>query len=202
EMVKADLEERGLEVHIVSAVAHLGLKELTFALSRHVTAARAEDAADEAAPQRTILRPKAVDDSGFVVRRETTPDGEAFRVIGQKVTRWVHQTDFANDEAIGYLSDRLARAGVEDALTKAGAVAGSTVLIGPEDDSVVFDWEPTLIGGAELLGGRGSDLRLEEQTRRTTQERRDDFHARKDAQTAAREDLREEREAGHWVEDD
>ncbi|WP_434966521.1 GTPase ObgE [Janibacter indicus] len=201
DMVKADLEERGLEVFIVSAVAHTGLKELTFAMARHVTAAR-EESAVEVAPQRVVLRPKAVDDAGFVVRREGGSDGEVFRVLGAKVTRWVHQTDFANDEAVGYLADRLNRAGVEEELTKAGAVAGSTVLIGPEDDAVVFDWEPTLVGGAELLGGRGTDLRLEDSTRRTTQERREQFHARKDAQTAAREDLRTEREAGHWTEED
>ena len=202
EMVRPDLEERGIEVHIVSAVAHQGLKELTFAMARHVSAARAEAAESAPAPQRVVLRPKAVDDSGFVVRRERTHDGEIFRVIGAKVTRWVHQTDFANDEAIGYLADRLNRAGVEEELTKAGAVAGSTVLIGPEDDAVVFDWEPTLVGGAELLGGRGEDVRLHENSRRTTSERREEFHARKDAQTAAREELREERESGHWVEDD
>ena len=202
EMVRADLEARGLEVHVVSAVAHLGLKELTFAMARHVTAARAEDADTEGAPQRVVLRPKPLDDSGFVVRREVTPEGEVFRVIGAKVTRWVHQTDFANDEAIGYLADRLNRAGVEDELTKAGAVAGSTVLIGPEEDAVVFDWDPTLVGGAELLGGRGTDVRLEENTRRTTQERREEFHSRKDAQTAAREELRTERDSGHWVGDD
>ena len=201
DMVKADLEERGLEVFIVSAVAHTGLKELTFAMARHVTAAR-EESAVEVAPQRVVLRPKAVDDAGFVVRREGGSHGEVFRVLGAKVTRWVHQTDFANDEAVGYLADRLNRAGVEEELTKAGAVAGSTVLIGPEDDAVVFDWEPTLVGGAELLGGRGTDLRLEDNTRRTTQERREQFHARKDAQTAAREDLRTEREAGHWTEED
>lgn len=202
EMVKPDLEERGIEVFIVSAVAHQGLKELTFAMARHVVEARVESAASEATPQRVVLRPKAVDDSGFVVRRETTSEGEVFRVIGAKVTRWVHQTDFANDEAIGYLSDRLNRAGVEDELTKAGAVAGSTVLIGPEDNAVVFDWEPTLVGGAELLGGRGQDLRLDENTRRTTSERREEFHSRKDAQTAARDELRSERESGHWVEDE
>lgn len=201
DMVKADLEERGLEVFIVSAVAHTGLKELTFAMARHVTAAR-EESAVEVAPQRVVLRPKAVDDAGFVVRREGGSDGDVFRVLGAKVTRWVHQTDFANDEAVGYLADRLNRAGVEEELTKAGAVAGSTVLIGPEDDAVVFDWEPTLVGGAELLGRRGTDLRLEDNTRRTTQERREQFHARKDAQTAAREDLRTEREAGHWTEED
>jgi GTP-binding protein len=201
EMVKADLEERGLEVFIVSAVAHTGLKELTFAMARHVQAARAEISID-IVPQRTILRPKAVDDAGFVVRKETTPDGEVFHVVGDKITRWVFQTDFANDEAVGYLADRLNRAGVEEQLTKAGAVAGSAVLIGPEDNAVVFDWEPTIVGGAELLGGRGTDLRFEDNSRRTTQERREQFHARKDAQTEAREGLWTERQAGHWTEDD
>ncbi|MDN5716955.1 MAG: GTPase ObgE [Janibacter sp.] len=201
EMVKADLEERGLEVFIVSAVAHTGLKELTFAMARHVQAARAEIAID-IVPQRTILRPKAVDDAGFTVRKETTPEGEVFHVVGDKITRWVFQTDFANDEAVGYLADRLNRAGVEEHLTKAGAVSGSTVLIGPEDNAVVFDWEPTIVGGAELLGGRGTDLRFEDNSRRTTQERREEFHARKDAQTAAREGLWTERQAGHWTEDE
>ena len=94
------------------------------------------------------------------------------------------------------------RAGVEEELVKAGAVAGSTVLIGPEDDAVVFDWEPTLVGGAELLGGRGTDLRLDERTRRSNAERREEFHARKDAQTAAREELAEERRAGIWTDED
>ena len=201
EMVTPMLEERGLEVFTVSAVAHLGLKELTFALARHVEAARAE-IEREVVPQRVVLRPKAVDDSGFVVRRENTSDGEVFRVIGERPTRWVRQTDFANDEAVGYLADRLARAGVEEELVKAGAVAGSTVLIGPEDDAVVFDWEPTLVGGAELLGGRGTDLRLDERTRRSNAERREEFHARKDAQTAAREELAEERRAGIWTDED
>ncbi len=201
ELVTPMLQERGLEVFTVSAVAHLGLKELSFALARHVKDARAEIEAD-VVPQRVVLRPKAVDDAGFVVRRERTHEGEVFRVVGERPTRWVRQTDFGNDEAVGYLADRLARAGVEDALTKAGAVAGSTVLIGPEDDAVVFDWEPTLVGGAELLGGRGTDARLEESGRRTNAERREEFHARKDAQTAAREELAAERRAGVWTDED
>ena len=74
EMVKPDLEARGLEVFIVSAVARTGLRELTFAMARHVTEARA--AVEAAVPARIVLRPKAVDDSGFVVKRENTPDGE------------------------------------------------------------------------------------------------------------------------------
>ena len=50
------------------------------------------------------------------------------------------QTDFTNDEAVGYLADRLARLGVEDALARLGARAGAEVTIG----DVTFDWEPTL----------------------------------------------------------
>src|SRR4029453_9926812 len=86
-------------------VAHIGLSELTYALGRLVTAARAEVA--EVVPRRIVLRPRAVDDSGFVVRREETPDGPAYRVVGERPTRWVRQTDFTNDEAVGYLADRL-----------------------------------------------------------------------------------------------
>lgn len=200
EMVEPELVERGLEVHIVSAVAHTGLKELTFALARHVAAARAELASTVVERPRVVLRPTAVDDSGFEVISEQTPDGPAFRIVGERPTRWVRQTDFSNDEAVGYLADRLQRLGVEEAFFAAGAVPGSTVLIGPGDNAVVFDWEPTMVTGAEHLGGpRGTDSRIEERHRKSRTERREEFHARKDAQTAARDELAAERRAGHWV---
>ena len=52
------------------------------------------------------------------------PVGEqAFVVTGERPRRWVIQTDFSNDEAVGYLADRLARLGVEDALAGLGAQA-------------------------------------------------------------------------------
>lgn len=186
---------------IVSAVAHLGLKEWTFAMGRAVEAARAE-LASEIVPQRVVIRPKAVDDKGFQVLREQDGGETVFRVLGDRTTRWVRQTDFSNDEAVGYLADRLQRAGVEDALVAAGAVPGSTVLIGPVDNAVVFDWDPTMVGGAELLGGRGTDGRFDDKSRRTNTERREDFHARKDAQSAARQELAAERKAGHWIDPD
>jgi GTPase len=198
EMVTPDLEARGLEVFIVSAAAHTGLRELTYAMARHVAAARRE--LESIVPPRVVLRPKAVDDTGFRVLREVTPDGEVFRIEGERPTRWIRQTDFANDEAVGYLADRLSRLGVEEALLEAGAIPGSTVLIGPADNAVVFDWEPTMTAGAELLtGARGTDLRLGDSARRTRSEKREEFHARKDAQTAARDDLDRERRAGHWA---
>ena len=43
---------------------------------------------------------------------------------GTRPERWIGQTDFDNDEAVGYLGDRLARLGVEDELLKLGAQAG------------------------------------------------------------------------------
>jgi GTP-binding protein len=156
ELVRPELEARGYRVYTVSAVSHEGLRELGFGMADIVRSARAAAAEPEVA--RIVLRPKAVDEVGFRVVRE----GDRFRVIGEKPQRWVRQTDFSNEEAVGYLADRLARLGVEDALRAAGARPGDAVLIGPLDDSVVFDWEPTVSAGAELLPGpRGTDARLD-----------------------------------------
>ncbi|MEU9119502.1 GTPase ObgE [Streptomyces sp. NPDC048506] len=167
DMIRPDLEERGYRVFEVSAVAHQGLKELSYALADIVAKARAAKPVQEAT--RIVIRPKAVDDAGFTV----TQEGEGFfRVRGEKPERWVRQTDFNNDEAVGYLADRLNRLGVEDALLKAGARAADGVAIGPEDNAVVFDWEPSMSAGAEMLGRRGEDHRFDA-PRPATQRRRD-----------------------------
>lgn len=201
DLVRPQLLERGLPVFEISAATHEGLRPLTFALAELVAQARA--AAPEAAPTRVVLRPRAVDDAGFTVTRREDGTGVHFVVRGAKPERWVRQTDFSNDEAVGYLADRLARLGVEDKLLAAGAVAGDEVRIGPDEDAVVFDWEPTLLTGAELLGGpRGTDPRLGENERPTRGERRAEFKERMDAKAAARAELWTEREAGHWASPD
>ena len=198
EMVAPDLRARGLEVFVVSAVSRTGLRELTFALAAHVARHRA--AVAEAVVPRVVIRPRAANEAGFEVRREHGPDGEVFRVLGERPTRWVRQTDFANDEAVGYLADRLQRLGVEEALVAAGAVAGSSVLIGPADDAVVFDWDPSLTSGAELLAApRGTDLRLADHRRPTRDQKRREQDARRAHRAAGREALQAEHEAGHWV---
>jgi GTPase len=89
--------------------------------------------------------------------------GEGWRVRGEKPERWVRQTDFTNDEAVGFLADRLNRLGVEDRLLELGAEEGDTVLIGDVDNAVVFDFRPMMQAGAELLSRRGEDHRFEEQ---------------------------------------
>ena len=61
---------------------------------------------------------------------------------------------------MGYLADRLAKLGIEEALAKAGAAAGAEVLIGDEENAVVFDWDPDLPAERAGLGPRGTDRRL------------------------------------------
>lgn len=198
DFVRPELEARGLRVFEISAASHEGLRALTFALGEMVEAARAAAPAPE--PARIVLRPRAVDEAGFTVTEKRSSEGVYFEVRGAKPERWVRQTDFANDEAVGYLADRLARLGVEERLFKAGAVAGDEVRIGPESNAVVFDWEPTLLTGSELLGGpRGTDRRIEESPRPSRNEKRRDYHERMDAKAEARAELWTEREAGAWT---
>jgi GTPase len=198
EFVRGDLEARGYRVFEISTVSHEGLRQLSYALAETVEAGRAEAAAIAAAKPRIVMRPKPVDDGGFVVRVEGGSFGNIYRILGAKPERWVQQTDFTNDEAVGFLADRLAKLGVENELFKAGAIAGSTVIIGP-GSGVVFDWEPTLTSTAELITApRGTDARLDEPRRRTSNERREEYFGRMDAKAAARAELIREREAGLW----
>ncbi|WP_306212452.1 GTPase ObgE [Actinoplanes sp. RD1] len=157
EMVRPDLEARGFRVFEVSAVTREGLKELTYALAEAVAANRL--AAPPAEPSRTIVRPRAVDEKGFTMERD---DEGVWVVRGVQVERWIKQTNFDNDEAVGYLADRLERLGVEAMLAKKGAQPGDPVRIGTHE----FDWQPD--AGAYVSGPRGTDIRLEEPAGRAT----------------------------------
>ena len=160
ELGRAELAERGWPIFEISAATREGLRELCFAMSRVVTEYR--DSMPRSEHTRIVIRPAAVDDTGFEVVQE---DDGVFVVRGAKPERWVRQTDFHNDEAIGYLADRLARLGVEDAMVKAGAEPGCPVRIGQRE----FDWEPTNYEAEEFVPGtRGTDPRLEEQSNRLT----------------------------------
>ena len=158
EFLRADIEEKfGWPVYMISTATREGLDELKWAMWDIVKRTRKKRRTmpiDE--PQ--VIRAKALsrrgEDGGVeVVRDPMYPEG--WLVTGEKVERWVRQTDFENDEAVGYLSDRLNKVGVEDMLRKAGAHEGDTVTIG----EISFDWEPT-IGGDPTLAGRGQDARL------------------------------------------
>jgi GTP-binding protein len=198
EFVRPDLEARGYRVFEVSAVSRAGLRELSFALAELVRADREAKAAIPA-KERILIRPRAVDERDFTVRVEGGTFGDTYRIVGAKPERWVHQTDFTNEEAVGFLADRLAKLGIEEELFAKGAVAGSTVMIG----SHVFDWEPTLTSTAELITSpRGTDSRFDDNPRDTNRNRRKSYLERMDAKAAARAELEAERAAGIWVDDE
>jgi len=200
DFVRGELEGRGYRVFEISTVSHEGLRPLSFALAEVVDAERARLAAAVEASPRIVMRPRAVDAKPFTIRVEGGSDGTYYRILGVKPETWVAQTDFKNDEAVGFLADRLAKLGVEDGLFEAGAVAGDTVVIGP-GDGVVFDWEPTLTSTAELITApRGTDERINQSNRATRRERREQYYDRMDGKAAARAELEAERAAGLWTE--
>lgn len=222
EFVKPEFEKLDLPVYIVSTASHEGLKELNFALANLVTQMRADIAAREETveEERVVINPLSEPSQRrrngrnagvqeFEIEREEDRNGNYwFTVTGTKPERWVVQTNFDNDEAVGYLADRLAKLGVEDALRKNGARPGDEVRIGRSARAVAFDWDPTIAAGAEnldgtQLGSRGRDLRLEAEDsrgrRRTNTERRRQYHEMMDARAAVRAAMQAEREAGHWA---
>jgi GTP-binding protein len=123
-----------------------------------------------------VLHPPAVGDAGFTVTPDPTEPG-GFVVHGEKPERWVRQTAFDNDEAVGYLADRLARLGVEAELARLGAQAGAPVRIG----DITFDFEPTagIEEGDYVPTRRGTDERLEPSNRRRADERLDAKRSRR-----------------------
>ena len=223
EFVKPEFEKLGLNVYVISTASHEGLKELNWALAAMVADMRKEVAKREQAEEETrvVIKPleeprnrrRRNDEGGtaldFTVERKEAGNGYVwYEVLGTKPERWVMQTNFDNDEAVGYLADRLAKLGVEDELRNKGAKPGDEVRIGKGARAVEFDWDPTIAAGAEMLdgaqlGARGVDLRLQEQDgrsqRRTNAERRRQYHEMMDARQAVREAMMAERKAGHWA---
>ncbi len=197
DLVRPDLEARGFRVFEISTVSRSGLRELSFAMAELVAEHRAANA-NAAPPERIVIRPKGAE-RDFTVRVEGGTYGNIYRILGEKPVRWVQQTDFQNEEAVGFLADRLEKLGVEDELYRSGATPGSTVVIG-EGDGIVFDWHPALSSAAELMTApRGTDPRLDVNGRRTSSQRREQYHERMDAKAEARAELEAERLAARNV---
>lgn len=163
----------------VSASTHEGIRELKFDLLNLVEKSRKEEL--KTAPEAPVLNPlKKKDSKDFSVKIECDSQGQIwYEVDGNIIRTFIEQTDFSNDEAVGYLSDRLAALGVEDLLVKAGIKPGEEVCLGKPDEAVIFNWNPSLLAGRGHMGAspssvRGSDERLESlsRTRRTNAQRR------------------------------
>lgn len=163
----------------VSASTHEGIRELKFDLLNLVEKYRKEEL--KTAPEAPVLNPlKKKDSKDFSVKIESDSRGQIwYEADGNIIRTFIEQTDFSNDEAVGYLSDRLAALGVEDLLVKAGIKPGEEVRLGKPDEAVIFNWNPSLLAGRGHMGAspssvRGSDERLESlsRTRRTNAQRR------------------------------
>ena len=126
------------KLYLTSAVTGKGLSQLNEAIGAKVQVLRAQAQAEKEAfekPYEAIWehRREARDRRFQVVRL----DEHSFRVEGSQVERWVIQTDWDNEEAIAFLQHRLKRAGIDDALKKAGAHDGDEVQI----VECVFDYD-------------------------------------------------------------
>jgi GTP-binding protein len=175
EFVRDEVAQRGWPVFMVSAVAREGLQPLIFGLADIVSEYHA--AQPVLVPRRPVIRPVPVDDSGFTVQS----DGQGgFVVRGRRPERWIAQTAFDNDEAVGYLGDRLARLGVEEELMRLGARPGCAVTIG----EVTFDWE-TPSGIDTVMTRRGADARLENTDRVGADERKAARRQRREHESGA-----------------
>jgi GTP-binding protein len=150
DLVRPEFEKNGYQVYEISAATGEGLRQLGFAMAALVAADRAARPVEQPL-ERVNVPVKPADEPGF----EVIPIGESFLIRGEKPLRWVRQTDFSNDEAVGYLADRLARLGVEEALAEAGAEPGAEVMIGELDDAVVFDWDPAVPMASGARGRAG-----------------------------------------------
>ena len=148
--------DRGLAVYEVSAATRQGVRELAFALAAVVAEVRAAALPRSPAGWRSG---RGREWPGLPRRSGPgrTPSWSGARSRGAGCCRPTSPTT----RPVGYLADRLAKLGVEEALAEAGADDGAEVLIGNGDDAVVFDWAPDVTAGRRPgHGPRGTDRRL------------------------------------------
>jgi GTP-binding protein len=79
-------------------------------------------------------------------------------------------------------------------------VPGDTVLIGPSRQRGRLRLGADLTAGAEFLAGpRGTDVRLEDHSRPSREEKRERMRDRYAARAQTQAELDAERRAGHWA---
>lgn len=129
------LGENGTEVMSFSAVTGAGVSDLVHTIANLV------DASVRIAPDREgfeLHRPLV---QGFDVARR----GDEWVITGTSAMRAANLDDLTVPEAADFVAKRLARIGVDDALSAAGAVPGDDVRIG----DIVFTYEPHAIEDEE-----------------------------------------------------
>jgi GTP-binding protein len=126
-------EEMGWELFPISSVSGEGIASLIYRLAEMLEEERQGE--DIALPEeRTVYTYDPGEEKGFQVIEE---EG-AFRVEGERVERLINKIDLGSPQALAYVQGKLKRMGVEEELTRQGAIEGDTVIIG----SYVFDFLP------------------------------------------------------------
>jgi GTP-binding protein len=133
EAVESWARERELPYFAVSAATGEGMDSMMLAVGELVRESRTSAPVEEQ-PYEAVYVYSPPEDEDLSI--EKTARGE-FTVHGKHVERMVIMTEIGNDEAVAHLQRRMRRAGVEQALERAGAVDGDTITIGP----VSFDFE-------------------------------------------------------------
>ena len=87
------------------------------------------EAAAEAERAATVLRPADGRLDSFTVE----PVDDYFVVHGVQMERLFAKADLDNEDAVAYLQQVIERAGLNDALRRAGAVPGDTVVVGESE---------------------------------------------------------------------
>jgi GTP-binding protein len=142
EEAAARFSKEGVEAFLISAALGIGLEPVV----ERLAALLAEERMGLKAAQGFELFKTT--EQPLVVTREA----DAWRVNGDAVCRWVAMTDMSNPEAVAYLQARFERAGVEEALARAGALPGDEVRIGASE----FNWWPRgMLPGEERPAARG-----------------------------------------------
>jgi GTP-binding protein len=117
----------------VSAQTGAGLTDLVRDLADVLEAARSAQAAAEVAAATeqaaTVLRPGQERLEAFTV----TPVDDYFVVRGVQIERLFAKADLENEDAVAYLQQIVERAGLNDALRRAGATPGDTVVVGEHE---------------------------------------------------------------------
>lgn len=196
EFVREELEERGLRVFEISAVSREGLRPLPPSRWRRRWLRRANRAAAGRDPPH-VLRPRGRDEAAFTIARRSR-GGEDFlslcvakslsagcaRRTSTTTRPWATLPTVSTTSALRRSFcepvPRLATWWSLDRRIPASSSTGSP----PR---------------ARAPGPRGTDLRVDENTRPSRKQRRDAYMDRMDAKEEARQELWMEREAGHWT---
>ena len=100
EFVRDEIAERGWPVFLVSTVTREGLQPLMFGLWQMIETYNAQRPAPVA--RRPVIRPVAVDESGFTVE----PDGEGGFIVTRSASRALDRPDQLRQRRSGGLSRR------------------------------------------------------------------------------------------------